>query len=96
MIISNLKIGTSYFFTPLQEFAKENIRYRISDVNTEREDKKNGILGDINAITSVGQSNKIDSAKIGKFGMGFKSVFQYTCSPLIYHGFSSSSKSVRG
>lgn len=27
MIISNLKIGTSYFFTPLEEFAKENIRY---------------------------------------------------------------------
>lgn len=58
--------------------------FSISDVNTEREDKKNGILGDINAITSVGQSNKIDSAKIGKFGMGFKSVFQYTRSPIIY------------
>ena len=29
MIISNLKIGTSYFFTPLQEFAKENIRYHF-------------------------------------------------------------------
>ena len=28
MVISNLKIGTSYFFTPLAEFAKENIRYR--------------------------------------------------------------------
>ena len=27
MVISNLKIGTSYFFTPLAEFAKENIRY---------------------------------------------------------------------
>ena len=28
MVISNLKIGTSYFFTPLEEFAKENIRYQ--------------------------------------------------------------------
>ena len=27
MVISNLKIGTSYFFTLLKEFAKENIRY---------------------------------------------------------------------
>jgi hypothetical protein len=27
VVISNLKIGTSYFFTPLAEFAKENIRY---------------------------------------------------------------------
>lgn len=58
--------------------------FSISDVDTEREDKKKGVLGDINAITSVGQSNKIDSAKIGKFGMGFKSVFQYTKSPFIY------------
>ena len=30
MVISNLKIGTSYFFTPLKEFAKENIRYLSS------------------------------------------------------------------
>ena len=29
MVISNLKIGTSYFFTPLVEFAKENIRYLL-------------------------------------------------------------------
>ena len=31
MVISNLKIGTSYFFTPLEEFAKENIRYPVLD-----------------------------------------------------------------
>ena len=30
MVISNLKIGTSYFFTPLAEFAKENIRYLLT------------------------------------------------------------------
>lgn len=58
--------------------------FSISDVNSEREDKLAGKLGDINAITSVGQSNKIDTSKIGKFGMGFKSVFQYTCTPFIY------------
>ena len=29
MVISNLKIGTSYFFTLLKEFAKENIRYLL-------------------------------------------------------------------
>jgi murein L,D-transpeptidase YafK len=29
VVISNLKIGTSYFFTPLAEFAKENIRYLL-------------------------------------------------------------------
>lgn len=58
--------------------------FSISDVENERDDRKNGILGDLNAITSVGQSNKIDPAKIGKFGMGFKSVFQYTNTPYIY------------
>jgi hypothetical protein len=58
--------------------------FSISDVYNERDDKKNGCLGDLNAITSVGQSNKIDPAKIGKFGMGFKSVFQYTNTPYIF------------
>jgi hypothetical protein len=29
VVISNLKIGTSYFFTLLKEFAKENIRYQF-------------------------------------------------------------------
>ncbi len=58
--------------------------FSISDVETEADDGPKGTLGDINAITSVGQSNKNDAAKIGKFGMGFKSVFQYTSSPIIY------------
>ena len=35
MIISNLKIGTSYFFTPLEEFAKENIRYPAYCIMTQ-------------------------------------------------------------
>lgn len=54
----------------------------VSNPATEREDKKNGVLGDINSITSIGNSNK--KAKIGKFGVGFKAVFQYTVTPRIY------------
>lgn len=54
----------------------------VSNPATEREDKKNGVLGDINSITSIGNSNK--KAKIGKFGVGFKAVFQYTVTPHIY------------
>ena len=43
------------------------------------------IVGDINAITGIGNSTKIDTQnKIGKFGVGFKSVFQYTDTPEIY------------
>ncbi|MEM8523754.1 MAG: AAA domain-containing protein [Bacteroidota bacterium] len=41
--------------------------------------------GDVNAITSIGFSSKRqDEFKIGKFGVGFKSVFQYTSTPHIY------------
>lgn len=41
--------------------------------------------GDINAITGIGNSTKEDTSnKIGKFGVGFKSVFQYTKAPEIY------------
>ena len=42
-------------------------------------------VGDINSITGIGNSSKTDTQnKIGKFGVGFKSVFQYTDTPEIY------------
>lgn len=50
-------------------------------------------VGDINSITGFGFSSKvtnlddeqeISTQKIGKFGVGFKSVFQYTDTPEIY------------
>jgi hypothetical protein len=59
--------------------------FSISDQKTEKADRINGKLGDINSITSIAHSNKnIKEATIGKFGLGFKSVFQYTASPRIY------------
>lgn len=40
---------------------------------------------DISSITDIGESSKQDDAeKIGKFGVGFKSVFSYTETPRIY------------
>ena len=43
------------------------------------------VIGDINSITGIGDSSKTDMQnKIGKFGVGFKAVFQYTDSPEIY------------
>ncbi len=48
-------------------------------------DENEDVMGDINSITSVACSTKIDEEQtIGKFGVGFKSVFQYTESPSIY------------
>ncbi len=57
--------------------------FNITDVDNETEDSNNGTLGDLNAITSIANSNKTD-ASIGKFGVGFKAVFQYTNEPRIY------------
>lgn len=57
--------------------------FSISDPKSEEQDSYNGILGDINAITSIANSNKTKSS-IGKFGVGFKAVFQYTSTPKIY------------
>lgn len=56
------------------------VQFTVSSVN-ETEKK-----GHINAITGVGNSTK-DEKKgntIGKFGVGFKAVFQYTDEPRIY------------
>lgn len=57
--------------------------FDITDVDNEDADTANGKLGDLNAITSIANSNKTE-ASIGKFGVGFKAVFQYTLTPHIY------------
>lgn len=59
-------------------------RFSVSNPDTEEEDQKTGALGDINSIVSIGLSSKTDKATIGKFGVGFKAVFQYTDTPHIY------------
>jgi hypothetical protein len=53
---------------------------------TEEIDDPSVVLGHINSITSIGDSTKkaVEGNKIGKFGVGFKSVFQYTDVPEIY------------
>lgn len=58
-------------------------QFTISNPNTEREDKKEGKKGDINSILSYYNNNKPKKA-IGKFGIGFKSVLQYTDKPEIH------------
>lgn len=65
-------------------FAHNGTRhFSVSDPTKEEEDSASGYLGDINAITSIANSNKAE-ASIGKFGVGFKAVFQYTTTPQIY------------
>lgn len=67
-------------------FAHNGTRhFSISNPLNEGDDAENGYLGDINSITGIAFSNKPEQEnKIGKFGVGFKAVFQYTASPHIY------------
>ena len=61
---------------------KHNGKRQFSLTDT---DSHEDTMGDINSITSVACSTKKDEEQtIGKFGVGFKSVFQYTESPSIY------------
>ncbi len=59
------------------------IHFSVTAPDNEEMDTQNQRLGHINAITSIGNSNKYD-AQIGKFGVGFKAVFQYSSTPEIY------------
>ena len=58
--------------------------FSLTDPANEDVDGETGSLGDINAITSVANSSKKASSQIGKFGVGFKAVFQYTETPMVY------------
>jgi len=60
-----------------------SVRFTVSNPQNEEADTNNGTLGHINAITSIANSSKTE-ASIGKFGVGFKAVFQYTQTPHIY------------
>ena len=59
------------------------ILFSVSNPDTEDYDKENNTLGHLNSITAIANSNKTESS-IGKFGVGFKAVFQYTETPHIY------------
>ena len=69
-------------------FAHNGTRhFSVTDPDNEERDSGAGTLGDINSITSIANSSKRNGenvATIGKFGIGFKAVFQYTSTPQIY------------
>lgn len=66
--------------------------FAVSDPDEKQSEKDRslGKLGSVNSITAIGYSTKNRKAedtsiKIGKFGVGFKAVFQYTDTPIIYN-----------
>ena len=60
-----------------------SILFKVSNPRTEEQDRRDGQLGGVNAITAAGLSTK-NGNEIGRFGIGFKAVFQYTDEPKIY------------
>lgn len=58
------------------------VPFTISDPSKEIYDERSS-WGHINALTSIGASNKVEEQQIGKFGIGFKSVFKYVDTPHI-------------
>lgn len=61
--------------------------FTITDPATHVADRDAGRLGDVNSILSIASSSKTgrkDEVPIGKFGLGFKSVFLYTDEPEIF------------
>ncbi|MBP5455585.1 MAG: hypothetical protein J6Y37_03735 [Paludibacteraceae bacterium] len=56
------------------------VPFSVTDVDKEQSGDP---IGHLNAITSIGASSKSGTNTIGKFGVGFKSVFQYTDVPHI-------------
>ncbi len=57
---------------------------QFSITSSKDEENENRKIGHINSITSIGDSTKDGLNTIGKFGIGFKSVFSYTDAPQIY------------
>lgn len=67
---------------------KHNGEERFTVTSRESERDGHSIRGHLNSLTSIGASEKIRQKNlgnvIGKFGVGFKAVFQYTNRPEIY------------
>lgn len=63
------------------------IHFTISDPDKPEENQRLGKYGHLNGLTAIAPSAKPqdpEKNKIGKFGIGFKSVFKYTDHPHVY------------
>lgn len=63
-----------------------SVHFSIISPTLENDENYTGPNGHVNAILAIGNSAKEGETefKIGKFGVGFKAVFQYTATPYIY------------
>jgi|TARA_Y100000310_G_scaffold345108_1_gene461848 hypothetical protein len=92
-ILSGLYNDPSHFIYEILQNAEDagasSICFNLSKDNLEitHNSKNDFDFGDVDGITGIGISTKKDDLnKIGKFGVGFKSVFAITQSPIIESG----------
>lgn len=91
-LLTELYPDNAHFIYELLQNAEDaqaqEVRFILYDGRIEFEHDGNSFLyEDVDAITSIGFSTKRDdNTKIGKFGVGFKSVFAYTDTPAIQSG----------
>ena len=91
-ILSGLYKDASHFIFEIIQNAEDagadNIEFYLSEANLEIvHNGREFTLEDIDSVTSIGNSTKKDDLNaIGKFGVGFKSVYAITSTPVIKSG----------
>ena len=92
-LLSDLYPDKAHFIYELLQNAEDMnatyVRFILSENGLEFEhngDKRDFTIEDIDAITNIGHNiqKRNDATSIGKFGVGFKSVFSYTSTPEIH------------
>lgn len=93
-LLTELYPDKAHFIYELLQNAEDKEAYSVNFelyndrlVFTHNGKKRDFILDDIDSITNIGTSTKIDDpTSIGKFGVGFKAVYSYTNTPEIHSG----------
>ena len=92
-LLTELYPSDAHFIYELLQNAEdaqaEEVHFKLykNKLEFKHNGKRNFTKEDIDSITSIGKTTKKnDPTKIGKFGVGFKAVFAYTCSPVIKTG----------
>lgn len=92
-LLTELYPENAHFIFELLQNAEDkratNVRFTLNSNSlvVDHNGKQLFSFDDIEAITSIGKSPKRnDETRIGKFGVGFKSVFAYTDTPEVHSG----------
>lgn len=92
ILVNTYKDSLHFIFELIQNAEDAEAENIYIDINEDyilfnHDSKSDFSIADINSITGIGSSTKKNSLnKIGKFGIGFKSVFTVTNSPYIFSG----------